>query len=395
MFESAHTELSGLDPSGMARSELESGFRELSRLESRVVERRLAYTAAIDELDDGGVDGQGMNRSAGRRSKRTAEKAAKTAAKLKHMPRIRQALAAGQINEEHADTAAAAAERTSPEEVDEELIGPATTRPADLFANSARKWAGAKERDADKQARHERQRAAREFRRWTDADGMLCVFGRFAPDSGAVFDKRLGEEIDRLWRLDGGRDGTPDEIRTSDQRAADALFGLVTAPVAAENTKKRPHPKYQVVVKADGERLRADDPEGMALIADGEALPQSVLERICCDAEFLGAIYGQDGAVLWQGRGTRLATDDQWTQLIARDGGCVCCGARPEHCEAHHLVPFAPPTFGATDIDELALFCSTDHHLVHDHGHTLVRTDEGWVLRPPEKRRPGSHQRAA
>ena len=393
MFESAHEELRSLEPVGLSRAELESGFRALSRLESRVVERRLAYTAAIDDLDDGGLDGEGLTRSAGRRSKRAARTASRTASKLKKMPRIRDALATGRITEEHAVAAAGAAERTSPEEVDEELSGSAAERPADLFAGSARRWAGAKERDGDAQARHERQRADRELRCWTDADGMRCIFGRFAPDDGAVFEKRLRAEIDRLWRLDGGRGGSPDEIRTSDQRASDALLGLVTAPMMS--TKKRPHPKYQVVVKVDASRLRLDDPEGTASVADGEPLPQSVLERICCDAEFLGAIYGRDGAVLWQGRRTRLATDDQWTQLIARDGGCIGCGASPEHCEAHHVVPFAPPTRGATDIDSLALLCSNDHHLVHEHGYTLAPGVDGWELRPPEKRRSTARPRAA
>ncbi len=271
MFESAHEELRSLEPVGLSRAELESGFRALSRLESRVVERRLAYTAVIDDLDDGGLDGEGLTRSAGRRSKRAARKASRTASKLKKMPRIRDALATGRITEEHATAAADAAERTSPEEVDEELSGSAAERPADLFAGSARRWAGAKERDSDARSRHERQRSDREFRRWTDADGMRCIFGRFAPDDGAVFEKRLRAEIDRLWRLDGGRGGSPDEIRTADQRASDALLGLVTAPMMS--TKKRPHPKYQVVVKVDGSRLRVEDPEGMASVATASLCP--------------------------------------------------------------------------------------------------------------------------
>ena len=110
--------------------------------------------------------------------------------------------------------------------------------------------------------------------------------------------------------------------------------------------------------------------------------PRRFVERIACEAAFVGAVFGADGSVLWQGRSVRTATDAQWNALIHRDGGCVICAADPAHCQAHHLDPWTPPSSGSTDIDNLALVCNTDHHLIHDHGHELTRTGREWALKP-------------
>ena len=253
MFTAEHERIGSLDPSEKSRKELESTIRELTRLESRIVERRLAFTAAIDDLGDGGPDGAGVTRAVGKRSKRASSRAAKSAQALRKMPVTRQALAEGRINEEHADAAAEAAERTSPEAADAELPVLAEQIPADLFAKRARSWAGARERDAQRQSRHERQRMLREAKRWTDAEGMRWYLLGFDADTGAQVDKAIDAEVDRLWRSDGGREGRPDDVRTPEQRMADAFAGMLVG--GAANTGKRPHPKYQVGVRVDATRL--------------------------------------------------------------------------------------------------------------------------------------------
>ena len=84
-----------------------------------------------------------------------------------------------------------------------------------------------------------------------------------------------------------------------------------------------------------------------------------------CEAALVGVVFDADGTVLWQGRHKRLATDDQWTALIDRDGGCFCCGAAPSQCQATSLDPWDPT--GTTDIDKLVLVCNHTHHLIHHH----------------------------
>ncbi len=367
---------------------LESAIEQLSRVESHAVERRLAFTAAIDDLGDGGLDAETVTRSRTKRSKQASKKAAKTAKALKKMPKTKAALANGEITEEHADAAADAAERVSPEEADEALAADAARQPADRFAKQSRSWANAREREREKQARQQRRRAARVGRIWTNADGMVCLYGEFDPVTGAVVKKAFDRETDRLWRDDGGRDGTPGEIRTRDQRGADAVAGLLTREPTSQAAKP-PHPKHVVVVRVDTDRLRSDGPSGTAEFVDGTSLPQSTLERIACGADFVAMIYSTDGSVLWQGRRVRTATDEQWLSLVARDGGCVICNADPAYCEAHHIDPWSPPTNGNTDIDRMALVCTSDHHLIHDQGYTLARIDGSWrLIRPGRGERP-------
>ena len=380
MFTAVHTILAGVTTTDLARPALESLLGELARVEAHAAERRLAVTAAIDGLDDGGIGGADVTRVKARRSAKSARKAARTAHALQKMPQTRAALARGEINEEHADAAADAADRVSPEAADS-LVDGATSRPADLFAKGARSWASAREREDDKASRQERLRAARELSTWTDHDGMWCLLAKFDPATGQELAKALQRQTDQFWRDDGGRDAQPDEIRTPEQRRADALHALVTASAAATSSK-RPHPKHLVVVRADVGRL-GDDPGARAEFVDGEPLTQAMLERIACGAEFVGAVFGAGGETLWQGRGHRVATDTQWVNLIARDGGCFCCGAEPAHCEAHHIVPWAPPGRGPTDIDNLALVCARTHRLIHDHGYRIVWVDGKWTLAPP------------
>ena len=257
-----------------------------------------------------------------------------------------------------------------------------------MFATQSRKWANAKERDREQTKRYLRQRAAREARIWTDADGMMCLFARFDPATGNSIKKAFQNEVDRLWRADGGRDGTPDEVRSPDQRGSDAVSALLIQPesvgVGENSATRRPHPRFQVHIRLDAGRCRAGDPGGTAELIDGTPLPQEVVERIACEAAFVGAVFGADGSVLWQGRSVRTATDAQWSALISRDGGCVICAADPAHCQAHHINPWSPPGGGPTDIDNMVLVCNSDHHLIHDHGHELAGVGGKWALKPPE-----------
>ena len=83
-------------------------------------------------------------------------------------------------------------------------------------------------------------------------------------------------------------------------------------------------------------------------------VPRAVLQRIACDAQLTGLLFS-DGKPLRHGSSVRTATTAQWRMLIARDRGCIGCGAKPARCQAHHIVPFAQSR--RTDIDNLVLVC--------------------------------------
>jgi hypothetical protein len=265
--------------------------------------------------------------------------------------------------------------------------------PADRFAKRAREWAGEHENESEAATRQERARRERDGRVWRKHNGRIGIYGELDPVAGTPVLAAWQEEMDRQYRLDGGRDADPATVRTYAQRGADALTSLVTRPPASPSTgsstshsarTKRPHPRYVAHLRVDAGRCTSDDPTGAASFVDGTPIPQATLERIACESEFIGAVYGADGAVLWQGRAVRLATDDQWHALIDRDGGCRHCGAEPAHCRAHHITPWAPPARGPTDIDHLVLVCDHGHHLIHEHGWCVETDDDGQVrIVPP------------
>lgn len=111
--------------------------------------------------------------------------------------------------------------------------------------------------------------------------------------------------------------------------------------------------------------IRAACPTGQGF------LPETVLERYACGAMLGGTVFNQRGEVIWHGRKRRYATPAQFAALVARDKGCVLCGADVNRCEAHHLDPFNAPIHGETNIDGLALVCTSCHHWLHDDNQTL------------------------
>ena len=142
-------------------------------------------------------------------------------------------------------------------------------------------------------------------------------------------------------------------------------------------------PRHQIVIVASADVVSGKDPQGRCEIPGVGPIPQSELERLACDAELFGVLFSGDGDPLWHGRGERTATDAQRRALLARDGVCVLCAEEPARCEAHHIVPWAKPGEGPTDIENLALLCGTCHRRLHNHKRVLTRSPDGaWGTAP-------------
>ena len=153
-------------------------------------------------------------------------------------------------------------------------------------------------------------------------------------------------------------------------------------------------PRHQIVIVASADVVSGKDPQGRCEIPGVGPIPQSELERLACDAELFGVLFSGEGEPLWHGRGERTATDAQRRALLARDGVCVLCAEEPSRCESHHIVPWAKPAEGPTDIDNLALLCGTCHRRLHNHKRILTRGPDGAWGTAPDPRHAGRRQHA-
>ncbi|MEZ5165473.1 MAG: hypothetical protein R2695_02915 [Acidimicrobiales bacterium] len=87
---------------------------------------------------------------------------------------------------------------------------------------------------------------------------------------------RHSNNAEDLWRDDGGRDGDPDEMRTSEQRLADAFVELITGNAgSAGRSAGPPHPRHQLNVIFDLNGMTDKSGRPLAsLVVDGAPLPK-------------------------------------------------------------------------------------------------------------------------
>ena len=146
--------------------------------------------------------------------------------------------------------------------------------------------------------------------------------------------------------------------------------------------------KAQLCIVMDVTYLATNGERGRCEIPGVGAIARSELERLGCDPEIYGILFDERGLSLHHGRKTRRVSPQQWRVLLARDRGCVICGAHPNWCQAHHVKYWS--LGGLTDIDNLALLCHAHHRWVHDNEITLRRGPNGWHAPAglPSPRRP-------
>ena len=148
--------------------------------------------------------------------------------------------------------------------------------------------------------------------------------------------------------------------------------GVRTGKAAASGGRgaSRSGRRATIFVRATVDQLTGTDTSPLTTV-DGKPLPQSVVEELMQDANWVGQIFSTRGELLWQGRKTRLATPAQINGLISRDGGCVQCGAHHSKCVAHHLLPWESPRKGPTNITNLVLLCGDCHVRLHRNKQTM------------------------
>jgi hypothetical protein len=189
---------------------------------------------------------------------------------------------------------------------------------------------------------------------------------------GAVVARALQRVTDSLPAM-------PDEEDPSfvEARRADALVALCSTHIADDADPDR----ATVVVHARLGDLVGTD--GSAEIEGGGRLHPETARRLLCDARVQTVLEDERGEPVRLGRLTREPSPSMMRQLRYRDGECRFpgCGAR-RFTQAHHVMWWGDG--GTTDFDNLVLVCFFHHRLVHEHGWSLRRDEDGRVrwMRP-------------
>ena len=367
--------------------------------EAKVAALQADAARSISAQEGHGDGGASVLRDQAGKSKVQARRSLGAAEVLDEMPGLRGAVDSGEVPLANAERLADAARRTAPEAVDSasDLLAMAKELPPDRFAREAGAWTQRHQSDHG-HGDWINKRRRRYLKTWKQQDGMVRLDGLLDPETGTRICNRLQDTAEELRRQDQqtarNRDaatasedsaasespGESESGRSWDQLRADAL-DLLTSGADDKGPSGGGRPRAEVIVVADIGALTGDDPAGRCEIPGTGPVPPEVLQRIACDSQLTGLIFS-DGRPLHHGSTVRTATTKQWRALIARDGGCIGCGAEPSRCQAHHIVPYA--RLRRTDIENLVLVCWRCHHNIHDHHWQVVHRNGRPALEPPD-----------
>ena len=314
-------------------------------------------------------------------SGRAAKRVTEAARQVEEMPNVGRLLDAGDLTLESVFALGAAARQCGAALVDssDELLYQAATRDAGSFSRVARRYAQRHDPSAGGDLL-KGQRNSRKADLFVGGDGMGVLHGEMDPVSFGVLEQVVDERKDYLWRKDGGRDGTPDAVRSNGQRTMDAIFELCTGldaltyePLPADDGSRgsRRLPPGRIIAVTAGV-VDGTDPDGSCEIIGVGPVPSTVLDSISPDDRLVGAIFGGNGQPLWLGRMERLANLAQYVAVALRDRGCVLCRAPMHRCRIHHIDEHCADE-GPTDIENLAALCNSCHLWLHRTNRRVVR----------------------
>jgi len=204
-----------------------------------------------------------------------------------------------------------------------------------------------------------------------DDDNMLVLNGRLPPEVGAMLVKAL--QVASEERCE-------DSDAEPDQRLADAMGEVAGAALdrgLADRAGKARPKNYQVMVHVDQEVLQESDSPGRCEVEGGVGISPETARRLCCDNPVLEMPVEKFTGAFPLERSRRRASARLERAVKVRDEG-VCqfpgCESR-RFLHMHHVKHWA--LGGPTDLDNLALLCSTHHRAVHEGGFNFKKTEEG------------------
>ena len=228
---------------------------------------------------------------------------------------------------------------------------------------------------AGEAGRDERLRLKRHLTFTANGEGMFDVNGLLMPEDVAHVRAALDHIAGAAYADETGR--------AHHTRIADAFVEVCKAYNAGSVTGGRERPKVLITVPFETVVERG---AARGVIIDVNAtVSGETVRQLCCDAELNRVVTRDRSTILDFGTTTRLASDAQYYAMVARDGGCRWpgCDRPPGWCEAHHIDEVVRDD-GPTNLNMLALFCSTHHHLVHQPGWELVGDAQDLSIRKPD-----------
>jgi 5-methylcytosine-specific restriction protein A len=386
-------ELIALDPDALTDAELAVALEAFARSRARFDAAELAVIAAFDRrggyLLDGAVNTRSWLAHETKAARAVAGGRVLLAKRLRRMPAMATALAAGRVTEAHARsmgrclTPRTLAAFARDEEM---LVARARKLEADEFDTVVAEWLRLNDEDGPDPGGGEPSvlHASRTFGDRVKVDGDLDA------GDGAEFLAELDALYDELWRPDQAcDDGDPARHRTCSERNAAALVEMARRSSAArpadsgDDDRGGRRPLLVVVVDVDPLVGWAS---ARGTLEDGSLLPRSTLDRWACDSAFGRVLMKGKSLPVDVGTISYTTTASQRRALVARDRGCSVpgCKRRPRWCEAHHVVPWPE---GPTTLDNLILVCSRHHHLIHGGRLRVVRDPHDvhrWIITRPD-----------
>ena len=207
-------------------------------------------------------------------------------------------------------------------------------------------------------------------------DGSYLIHGRLTPGCGAQLVAWLSPRSAPHPLVDG----VPDP-RNAGQRTHDALEQLASLAVRRTELVESGAPA-QVIITMTADQLT--DRTGWAETSLGQLISPSEALQLADESIVNLLVQQANGAVLAQGRTSRLASRRQTLALIARDKGCSFpdCDRPPEWTQRHHVISWADG--GKTDVDNLTLVCGRHHREFEPAGWQCVMAEglPWWI--PPK-----------
>lgn len=341
--------------------------------------RRAAAFAATDEYDrQGSHSAADWIRHECKTSGVAASSAVTVGEQLASLPASERALHEGRIGYAHlamlASTAAAVREVEPDKAFDEtELLGKAEAHSVGRFRHDCA---------------HARHRA--------DATGFLAEhlseiewrsFEILPCEGGAIIRGRLdtvGAATLRTALEPLARRAGPEDQRRRKRRSADGLIELAEFTLNAGTLPAQGGERPHLAVTATIDTLVGRQGAPAGELEFSTPIPAATVQRLACDAGVRRVVFGPESAVIDVGRALRVPSAPMRRALHVRDKGCVWpgCDRPPSWTNAHHVAHWARDD-GQTEIPNLVLLCYRHHWLVHEGGWSVVRTDDGRVLKIP------------